>query len=239
MNKIVLVGGSSEIGIAIANELLSKHPTKFDSLHRLSTTLQCAGSTSWAPVDLMSALDGLQKIEIKNGDLVIVGLGKLTEPKSTATGYIDLEELNTTFMVNFLVPMFSMTYFYNAMKKRNGGEIIVLSSTAAFPVLRNNFFYGLAKLALDINARYLQTLFTESKVKITIVRSGFVSTKLNEGRKPTPFSRTSEEVANQVVKNLGKSIIWTPRVFQLISLTLGKVKALQLIANYLVGKSKS
>jgi short-subunit dehydrogenase len=124
------------------------------------------------------------------------------------------------------------------MKSNNGGKIIVLSSTAAFPVLKSNFLYGLAKLGLDMYSRYLQSSFVQSQVDITIVRSGFVATKLNQGRRPTPFSRSSAEVAELIVKNLDKSIIWTPPIFRTISYLLTKSKFLRKFANSLVEKSK-
>ena len=50
MPKIVIIGGSSEIGNAISNELLRRNSRKFQGVIKLSTSLKIEGVVSWNPV---------------------------------------------------------------------------------------------------------------------------------------------------------------------------------------------
>lgn len=93
------------------------------------------------------------------------------------------------------------------------------------------------KKSLDIIACNLRESDSTSKVSISVVRSGFVATKLNKGRKPTPFARTAEEVAKTVYKNLGKKVIWTPWYLVLISGLLTFSKSFRKLASKKIQKS--
>jgi len=238
MSKIILVGGSSELGNAVAERLLSSNSSGYGSIIKLSTSLQSENSFNWNPTNFESTLAGLHEIHVDRNDCVVVALGKLLERQTLDESSVATLSLYNILNVNFIVPLLSISYFFNELKGKQGGRIILLSSTAAFPVLDGNFLYGLAKLSLDMYAQYLQRTPGNSKVQVVIVRSGFVNTKLNKGRTPTPFSRTPEEVANLVVRNLHKRVIWTPPIFQLICFLLTRIKPLKLIANYLVRQSK-
>jgi decaprenylphospho-beta-D-erythro-pentofuranosid-2-ulose 2-reductase len=241
MPKILIVGGSSEIGNAICAELQKKYPQRYSEITRLSTSVNSQTTIFWNPSDQKGIKHGLTQVTLGIHDTVIIALGTLGNLEtSIGTSHLEkrLNHIHNLYNVNLLVPMLALDYFANTLESAGGGRIILLTSSAAFPVLDSNFMYGSAKYSLDSYGRYLQRSKSFKKTKITIVRSGFVQTKLNQGRKPTPFSRTSDEVAKLVVDKFDKPVVWTPPVFKFIGFALQYFWPLRFIAERFVGNSK-
>jgi short-subunit dehydrogenase len=237
MPKVVIIGGSSEIGNAISNELMRRNLNKFQSIVKLSTSLNIEGVVSWNPVSLEDVEDGLRKICFEVDDVVIVAIG-------TLGGLVkqnqleDLSHIAKMYFVNQLIPILALSYVTEKLESLGGGKVILLSSTAAFPVLDSNFMYGSAKYELDTYARFLQRSKSLRHVEICVVRFGFIRTKLNKGRTPTPFSRTAEEVAKIVVEHLNKDLVWAPKIFKYISFVLCHMPQLKFVANKIVENSR-
>jgi short-subunit dehydrogenase len=238
MSKIIIVGGSSEIGNAISSELQRQNPGKYSEITRLSTSTIYPNSIFWDPTDLTGVKNGLHQLVISKDDVVVIALGTLGSSIDFTNTEERLNYIQTMYNVNFLVPTLTLDFFSNQFETKGGGRIILLTSSAGFPVLDNNFMYGSAKYSLDSFGRYLQRSRTLRKTKITIVRSGFVQTKLNKDRTPTPFSRTPSEVATLVVDNLDESVVWTPKVFKFVAFSLQNFLPLRFIAEKFVGNSK-
>ncbi len=239
MSKIVIVGGSSEIGSAIASELQEEFPSALSEIIRISTSLNTPGSIFWNPESCLGVYKGLTGIVLTKGDHIIISLGALAKDDSAQSTEDKIKSIANLYNVNLVAPVLALNYFYDQLEAAGGGRIIVLTSVAAFPVLDNNFIYGSSKLALDSMAQYLQRSKKSNSTKITIVRSGFVQTKLNLGRKPTPFALSTNQVASLVVSRINQPIVWTPRIFALIAWLLQNITPLKMLANKLVGNSKS
>jgi short-subunit dehydrogenase len=238
MAKIIIVGGSSEIANAISQELVEKHPSHFTQTIRISTTLENDGSIPWNPMELTGIKEGVEQIELSEGDCVIISLGALGDINEFSSPIDKMQNADLLYKVNFLIPALTLTYFSFGLESVGGGNILLLTSTAAFPVLNSNFIYGSSKSALDSLGRYLQKDESLQKTKISIVRSGFVRTKLNSNRNPTPFSQTAQQVAKQVARKMNRRVIWTPNIFRFISLVLVYFKPLRIVANKFFDKSK-
>jgi short-subunit dehydrogenase len=235
MPKVVLIGGSSEIGFEIVKEIQAKNPTKFNHRILISTSLIGKDCIQWKPENAFDVESTLSKVEFETDDIVVIAIGKLI-----GTGLptqVTLPEVEAGVLINFELPLYALIYCYKQLADRGGGNIVVLSSAAAFPVLPPNLFYGTMKKSLDIIARNLRESESKSKVRISVVRSGFVATKLNKGRKPTPFAQTAEEVAKTVYKKLGKKIIWTPWYLVYISRLLTFSKSIRKLASKKIQKS--
>jgi decaprenylphospho-beta-D-erythro-pentofuranosid-2-ulose 2-reductase len=218
MPKVVLVGGSSEIGLAIVKQIQFHKPTEYKRQILVSTTLNGIDCIPWEPRTARDVEQALTKIQFERGDVAIIAIGKLSGVGIAQQ--VGLSEIENTVNVNLELPLYSLLHCYKHLQACGGGRIIVLSSMAAFPVLPPNLFYGAMKNSLDLVARSLQESEKNSKVQISIVRSGFVPTKLNLGRTATPFSLTAEAVARIVYRKLGKKIIWTPWFLIIISKAL-------------------
>jgi decaprenylphospho-beta-D-erythro-pentofuranosid-2-ulose 2-reductase len=235
MSKVILIGGSSEIGLQILKQLQIHNPVKYQQVVRVSTTLDEAGTISWQPKSAQDVERALSKITFEEGDTVVIAIGNLGGTGTAAEA--ELSEIESTLTVNLAIPLYSLVYCFKQLQASGGGNIIVLSSVAGFPVLSSNLFYGAMKNSLDTVARGLQESESKSKVAISIVRSGFVPTKLNAGRTPTPFALSAEAVGVLVYKKLGKKIIWTPRPLVLISRILSSSKLLRVVAAKKISRS--
>ncbi len=237
MSKIILIGGSSEIGNAVSKEIKRRNPEKYQEILRLSSSLSAKDAIGWNPSTLEGIKLGLNQIDMARGDLAIIALGSLGQLGNSENENSNVDNLAEIYNVNLVAPALSMGYLVSRLDSLGGGTIVVLSSTAAFPVLDNNFLYGSAKRGLDNYARYLQRSRKGKNTQICIVRSGFVQTKLNKNRTPTPFSQTAEEVAQTVARHVNKNIIWTPSKFKYISFALRKFALLRFLASKIVEKS--
>jgi decaprenylphospho-beta-D-erythro-pentofuranosid-2-ulose 2-reductase len=117
------------------------------------------------------------------------------------------------------------------LSKVGGGDLIVFSSVAASPVLKANLFYGASKNFLEKITAGLRTAAAKNNVRISIIRPGFVETKLNEHRKKTSFSTTTDQVAKDIVRKFPKQNIYTPTIFRIIEFALVRSRFLRLMAN--------
>lgn len=231
MSKIVLFGGSSEIGINFANLILA-NTSQFDEIQYVSTSLAKSSNTfHWNPSGHLDVELLLAQLVLTKGDLIIIALGYLGEPLLFDESKMDLAEIEKIFTINFHVPFMTLVRTTEALAEVGGGKIIVMTSAAAHPVLNTNLFYGTAKYGLDSMAIALSKSVKAKGVEITVVRSGFVPTKLNRGRRATPFSRTAEQVAVTILKNYDKKIIWTPKYLNVISFILKYVPAAKYFAS--------
>lgn len=90
----------------------------------------------------------------------------------------------------------------------------MLSSVAGVRVRKANFVYGSAKAGLDGFALGLADALEGSGVKVSVVRPGFVRTKMTAGIKPAPLSVDAVTVAEAIVRSLetGASVTWVPPV---------------------------
>jgi len=75
VSKIVLLGGSSEIGTKVA-EVLLKNKSEYSEIHYVSTSLSTSDSIwRWSPTGFKDVDNIFSEINLKKGDLVIISLG--------------------------------------------------------------------------------------------------------------------------------------------------------------------
>jgi decaprenylphospho-beta-D-erythro-pentofuranosid-2-ulose 2-reductase len=85
-------------------------------------------------------------------------------------------------------------------------------------VRKANFVYGAAKAGIDGFALGLAEALVGTGVEVTVVRPGFVRTKMTSGLKPAPFAVESSAVAEAIVEGLETRapVIWVPPVFRAV-----------------------
>lgn len=215
-----MFGGSSEIGNAIARKINENPSLDVSRVIRVSSSLTGQDVVRWKPNQTKDVLETIKEIQFEKDDIVIVALGFLGNRIYADARSSEFVEWDSILSLNFNIAATSLLLSHAELQRVGGGTIIVLGSAAAFPVLKSNFYYGAAKLALDSIATSLQEFSSTSKVSVSVVRSAFVPTKLNGNRRPTPLSLSSDQVAALVTKNLGERVIWTPRIFKYISFIL-------------------
>ncbi|MFC4058130.1 decaprenylphospho-beta-D-erythro-pentofuranosid-2-ulose 2-reductase [Planomonospora corallina] len=98
------------------------------------------------------------------------------------------------------------------LREQGHGTLVVLSSVAGVRVRRANFVYGSAKAGLDGFAQGLGDALHGSGARVMVVRPGFVIGRMTEGMTPAPLSSTPGQVADAVVAGLrsGAEVVWVP-----------------------------
>jgi decaprenylphospho-beta-D-erythro-pentofuranosid-2-ulose 2-reductase len=221
--RVVLLGGTSEIGLATIHELQSRSPREVvlagrdgEALARAASKLQAAGCPRVETVKL-DALDlgghaagvGEAFARLGGADIVIVAVGLLGErggmPSDVAAA-LEVIQVNTVGVGSLLIEA------ARRLLEGGGGQLVVLSSVAAERPRRGNAVYGASKAGLDALAQALGDDLRERGVRVLVVRPGFVHTRMTEGLDPAPLSTTPDAVARVIVEGLdGKSsTVWAP-----------------------------
>ncbi|WP_169982928.1 MULTISPECIES: SDR family NAD(P)-dependent oxidoreductase [unclassified Microbispora] len=98
------------------------------------------------------------------------------------------------------------------LREQGHGTLVVLSSVAGVRVRKANFVYGSAKAGLDGFAQGLADALHGSGARVVVVRPGFVIGRMTRGMTPAPMSVTAAEVADAVVEALDtrQGTVWVP-----------------------------
>jgi decaprenylphospho-beta-D-erythro-pentofuranosid-2-ulose 2-reductase len=230
---ILLLGGTSEIGRAIVDELLSPaarslvlacrrpddaHPEHF-SAPGLTVSVE-----HFDGADTASHEGFVRRVAERVGDLdiVIVAFGVLGSQEQFDADPLAAAE---AVHVNYTGSV-SVTLSVAAQMRRQGhGHIVVLSSVAGERGRASNFVYGSSKAGLDAFAQGLGDSLVGSGVKVTVVRPGFVHSKMTRGMKSAPFAATPRQVAEATVAGVkaGKHTVWAPPILRYVFMVLRHV----------------
>jgi decaprenylphospho-beta-D-erythro-pentofuranosid-2-ulose 2-reductase len=221
--RALLVGGTSEIGLAILRRLAAERRVSAvllgrdpDRLAAASEDLRRTGvepvSVELVDADQMAGHEQAVKaaFERLHGiDLVVLAVGLLGAQAGLDA---DLDEALEVMRVNFLGSGSLLLHCLRRLRAQGHGTLIVLSTVAGERVRASNAIYGAAKAGLDSLAQALADATAGSGVRVLVVRPGFVTTKMTAGRKPPPFASTPEAVAAATVGALsGRAhTIWVP-----------------------------
>ncbi len=218
--RILLLGGTSEIGLAILAALRPGPDDEVILAGRDPQRLEAAGKALNRPVAVArydATETGTHQAfadEICAGgvpDLVIAAAGVLTpQPRLEQ----DVRLAAAMIETNFTGHVTALLAFGEAMRRRGSGTIVVLSSVAAVRPRKFNSVYGATKAGLDAFARGYADSLHGSGVRVLIVRPGFVTGRMTEGMKPAPLATTPERVGAAAAAALrgkgGKNVIWVP-----------------------------
>jgi len=231
--RVIVLGGTSEIGLAVVRELqrgavreVALVGRNRESLESAAEELRAAGCPQVITVEL-DALDldrhaeGIERAfgELGGGDIVVLAVGVLGErgglPEDVA-GAVEVMQVNLVGAGSLLI------HAARALRERGGGTIVVLSSVAAERARRSNAVYGASKAGLDALAQGLADALHEEGVRILVVRPGFVRTRMTTGLDPAPLSTTPQAVAERVLDGLngGADTVWAPRALRLLMLVM-------------------
>jgi decaprenylphospho-beta-D-erythro-pentofuranosid-2-ulose 2-reductase len=239
--NIVLLGGRSEIGLAIVRHLVSPNTKTVVLAGRPGKDTGSQGTASGdeatsAPlgpgsyVTIKKNFDACEVSshqafisqvakEIGDLDVVVVAFGVLGDQAAFDAQPPLAAELA---MVNFGGAMSICLAAAEQFRKQGHGHLVVLSSVAGERVRKANFVYGATKAALDAFAQGLSDALVEHSVAVTIVRPGYVHTAMTAGLPPAPFATTADEVAKATVKGMrsGRRIVWAPGILRWVFMVL-------------------
>jgi decaprenylphospho-beta-D-erythro-pentofuranosid-2-ulose 2-reductase len=226
--RILLLGGTSEIGLAILASLGLPADAEVILAGRDEQRLAAAGKELPAQVKTMAydAMDtaGHQAFAdavFADGplDLVISAAGVLIPQDEVER---DVNRAAAMVETNFTGHVTTLLAIASRMRAQHRGTIVVLSSVAAVRPRKANFVYGAAKAGLDAFARGLTDSLHGSGVRVVLVRPGFVTGRMTAGMSPAPMSSTPAQVgaATAAALRAGKTSVWIPAPLSGLALAL-------------------
>src|ERR1700756_173216 len=230
---ILLLGGTSEIGLAICERYLQNadarivlaalpdDPGRDDAVAQLKN----AGAKSVELVDFDAVdTDSHPKVidaAFAGGDvdvaIVAFGLlGNAEELWQNQRKAVQIAQVNYTAAVSVGVLL------GEKLKAQGFGQIIAMSSAAGERVRRSNFVYGSTKAGLDGFYLGLGEALREYGVRVLVIRPGQVRTRMSAHIKEAPLTVDKEDVAELAVTSAakGKDLVWAPPTFRYVMMVL-------------------
>ncbi|QKT09580.1 decaprenylphospho-beta-D-erythro-pentofuranosid-2-ulose 2-reductase [Rhodococcus sp. W8901] len=233
---LLLLGGTSEIGLAICEEYLKKAPLRVilaalpndPGRDGAVAQMKAAGATQVDVIDF-DALDTESHPKVIDQawaggdvDVAIVAFaldGDAEELWQNQRKAVLIANVNYTAAVSVGVLV------GEKMKTQGFGRIIAMSSVAGERVKRANFVYGSTKAGLDGFYLGLGEALAPFGPKVTVVRPGMVRTQFSAHVKEAPLTVNKEDVAALAVaaSDKGKEIVWTPGPWRFVMMGLRHV----------------
>lgn len=232
VQNILVLGGRSEIGIAIARELVTASTQRVtlacrrpDEDREIESSFSSAGlrveSVVFDAVDTPTHAGFIDSAVAASGDLDVVILafgilGTQEECDHDPQAAVKIAHTNYTGAISIALEV------AKRFRQQGHGRLIILSSVAGERARKANFVYGSTKSGLDAFAQGLSDSLVGTGASVTIVRPGFVHSAMTSGMKAAPFSTTPDVVAKLTVKGLraGKRIIWTPGILRWVFMVM-------------------
>jgi NAD(P)-dependent dehydrogenase (short-subunit alcohol dehydrogenase family) len=224
---VLILGGRSEIGVAVAERLAGPGGGTFVLAARRSAdlddeeaALRRAGASTVVRVefdadDLASHGPFLDDVVGRVGvpGVVVVAFGVLGDQQEAER---DPAAAVAVLHTDYVAHVHLLTLLANRLRAAGRGTLVVFSSVAGVRTRRANYVYGSAKAGLDGFASGLSDALHGSGVRLLLVRPGFVVGRMTEGMSPAPFSSTPGQVADAVVGALrrGRPTVWVPPVLR-------------------------
>jgi decaprenylphospho-beta-D-erythro-pentofuranosid-2-ulose 2-reductase len=227
---ILLLGGTSEIGRAIVDELITPATR--------TVVLGCrrpaeAGPERFAREGLAVVVEPfdavatdrhdelVRRLAAEHGDLDVAiiafgVLGSQSEFDDDPAAAAEAVQVNYTGAVSVGLALAGQ------MRRQGHGHIVVVSSVAGERARAANFVYGSSKAGLDAFAQGLGDSLAGTGVRVTVVRPGFVHTRMTRGMRSAPFATTPRVVGELAVAGMraGRHTVWTPGILRYVFMTL-------------------
>lgn len=226
---MLILGGRSEIGLAVAERLAAGGARKIVLAARRSADLgaeserlRTAGAETVEQVEFdADDLDGhgpfLEKVVAEHGplDVVVTAFGILGDQERAEA---DAAHAVAIVHTDYVAQVSVLTQVANVLRAQGNGSLVVFSSVAGVRVRRANYVYGSAKAGLDGFASGMADALHGTGVHLLLVRPGFVIGRMTEGMSPAPFSSTPDQVADATVAALrkGRGRVWVPGLLRLV-----------------------
>jgi decaprenylphospho-beta-D-erythro-pentofuranosid-2-ulose 2-reductase len=217
-SRVLLLGGTSEIGTEILVALGARRETEVILAGRDEQRLAAAGKALPYQVAVVAydatALDTHEAVieqvfAAGDVDLVISAAGILVPQEALER---DPRQAGVLVDTNFTGHVTTLLAVAGRMRGQGHGTIVVLSSVAAIRPRKANLVYGAAKAGLDAFARGLADSLRGTGVRVLLVRPGFVTGRMTDGMTPAPLATTPAAVGAATAAALakGSGTVWVP-----------------------------
>lgn len=227
IQSVLLLGGKSDLALATLAELPISKNARMILCGREMNSFKVPDTLSMfqvqkVEVDLAENMKAKMIIDeaFEGGmvDLAIIAYATLGSEEFQLNQEVFAEVLHNNFFSQALI----LNQINSRMRHQKSGQILQISSVAGIRPRKVNFVYGASKFGIDFIAQGLQKQNVGSNVFITILRPGFVHTKMTRGMSPAPFATNKSAVAKIAAKGLRKKkrIVYAPRILILVMFIL-------------------
>ncbi|MFI9581089.1 decaprenylphospho-beta-D-erythro-pentofuranosid-2-ulose 2-reductase [Streptomyces sp. NPDC052236] len=232
--SLLLLGGTSDIGLATARRLVARRTRTVWLAGRPSPALEAAAAElrnlgAQTHTVAFDALDPtahgtvLGKVFAEGDiDMVLLAFGVLGDQTND-----ELEPLAAVRVAqtNYTGALSASLVCAGALQAQGHGSLVVLSSVAGERARRANFIYGSSKAGLDAFAQGLGDAMRTRGVHVMVVRPGFVRTKMTAGLPAAPLAATPEAVATAIELGLRRrsETVWVPGALRVVMSALRHV----------------
>lgn len=225
--SILLMGGTSEIGLAVVEAFASDRPLRvvlaarpsqrLDAARARLETAGCAVETLPFDARAVDTHSDVIRKAFTGGDIdvAVVAFGVLGDNEQAWT---DVEAAVELAQVNYTAAVSVGVALAERLRAQGHGSLVAFSSVAGERARRSNFVYGSTKAGMDAFYSGLTEALRPSGVGVTVVRPGFVHTRMTEGMKAAPLSTTPEAVAAVVVDAVRRrrELVWAPAPLRVV-----------------------
>lgn len=224
---LLLLGGTSDIAVAIAQSYLARRPLTVllagrsqKRLADVGESLEAAGAQvhcyEFDASDTATHASAMEQVFAEHEvDMAVVAFGQLGDQHSL-TG--DTEGAAALAQVNYVGAVSTGIAVAECMRQQGHGVIVALSSVAGERARRSNYVYGSTKAGMDAFYQGLSDDLVGTGVRVLVVRPGFVRTKMTAGMTPAPLATTPEAVAAAVADGVrkGRHTVWVPAALRYV-----------------------
>jgi decaprenylphospho-beta-D-erythro-pentofuranosid-2-ulose 2-reductase len=220
-HRILLLGGTSEIGLAIVRRALARRRGEIVLAARPSPrATETAGAlrgegheVTLVPFDAADTTShhGVLEAAFAGGDvdLAVVAFGVLGVQSRLLT---DADAAVELVRVNYLGAVSVGLLLAARLRAQGHGAILALSSVAGERPRRSNFVYGSSKAGFDAFFGGLADELHGTGVSVTVLRPGFVRSRMTAGLDEAPLATDPDAVAEVAVGAVARRapVAWAP-----------------------------
>ncbi|HWT01478.1 MAG TPA: SDR family NAD(P)-dependent oxidoreductase [Pyrinomonadaceae bacterium] len=207
---VFITGASSGIGRALAVELgrrgaaLGLLARRAETLREIADEVEKAGGRALAlPADVRDAdavrrAAGELRARFDRVDVLVANAGIVP-----TTHVLDLrsEDLADVMSVNVVGAVNSVTAVLPEMVERGSGQLVAISSLAAYRGLPKSGAYCASKAALSAFFESLRIDLRGTGVDVTIIHPGFIKTPVTEGRAAKmPYLMELDDAVRKIIR---------------------------------------
>ena len=223
MSAVLVLGGGSDLGVAIARALApdvavlaGRAPERLAGVPVEGARVAAVAFDADDPDGHEAALDAAWAAAHGSIDVVVVAFGVLG---AQWPGVEDPDASIALLRTNALGAGSAVLRVARRLQRQGSGALVLLSSVAAERPRPANYVYAAGKAAADFLARGVADA---TGVRVLVVRPGFVSTRMTAAMRAPPLSATPDQVARVTADALrrGRRVVYVPRSMRLLAIAV-------------------